>query len=367
MQNSTSGNTLVPQKTRSRKSVTPPKVKKIVVIVDSIDNPQNRRPCFWALPAWASWFRTNNASALFLSIADHLKRGENPAPKLFDRANCDIILISWDAINGDPVFGSDISLKFFKHYRPRFIKWINEGGIIVVEAQTADLRLVQKAYKTFAFLNEEMRPKFPLTVYASQAFGSKVYPNPKKLNHPLLAGWSRTLPLTDETKLHGGWGVSSNGAQPSVSPLQFSFLYDIGSLRTTLYRGWFTKFHRAWEPLLFADVKLHHPVLLWRPQYENGCIGACILSSMHLSNPDFVEGRVLLSNLLQLDTKGPQYFQEQQHKRRQLFQQLAIATGFGGLIALGIKLFDVAIWESLLSGFTSSVIAFVLGRYFSSR
>lgn len=81
------------------------RMRKLVVIYDR-DKHSKRRHCFWkdirGTKEQEIRFRLRFR---FVSIADELLKRRNSACELFDRRKTDIIIVNWDAINGDPVYG----------------------------------------------------------------------------------------------------------------------------------------------------------------------------------------------------------------------------------------------------------------------
>jgi hypothetical protein len=49
---------------------------------------------------------------------------------------CQVLIVNWDAVNGDPDFGADITLRWFEVRRPEIWDWVEEkGGILLIEGQ----------------------------------------------------------------------------------------------------------------------------------------------------------------------------------------------------------------------------------------
>ena len=47
----------------------------------------------------------------------------------------DILIINWDAVNGDPDFGGDVALRWFEHQQIAVRKWLNAGGLLILDGQ----------------------------------------------------------------------------------------------------------------------------------------------------------------------------------------------------------------------------------------
>lgn len=59
---------------------------------------------------------------------------------------CQVLIINWDAMNGDPDFGSDINLRWLRHRRPELLEWVAQGNILIVEGQATLSVPSQRSY-----------------------------------------------------------------------------------------------------------------------------------------------------------------------------------------------------------------------------
>jgi hypothetical protein len=60
---------------------------------------------------------------------------------------CQVLIVNWDAVNGDPDFGADITLRWFEVRRPEIWDWVEEkGGILLIEGQAIYSVPTQRAY-----------------------------------------------------------------------------------------------------------------------------------------------------------------------------------------------------------------------------
>jgi len=57
-----------------------------------------------------------------------------------------VLIVNWDAINGDPSFGSDSALRWSEHRHPEVRWWVSKGGILIVEGQARLSVPTQAAY-----------------------------------------------------------------------------------------------------------------------------------------------------------------------------------------------------------------------------
>ncbi|HEX8662908.1 MAG TPA: hypothetical protein VF744_02620 [Beijerinckiaceae bacterium] len=49
--------------------------------------------------------------------------------------NREILIINWDAANGDPDFGANLALRWIDHRRPELLLWVREGNLLIIESQ----------------------------------------------------------------------------------------------------------------------------------------------------------------------------------------------------------------------------------------
>lgn len=47
-----------------------------------------------------------------------------------------VLVINWDAANGDPEFGAHLCQRWLQHRGPEIVEWVNRGGILLIESQT---------------------------------------------------------------------------------------------------------------------------------------------------------------------------------------------------------------------------------------
>jgi hypothetical protein len=57
-----------------------------------------------------------------------------------------VLVINWDAINGDPDFGSDVVLRWCEHRRREMMLWVHRGGVLIIEGQATMGVPTQRAY-----------------------------------------------------------------------------------------------------------------------------------------------------------------------------------------------------------------------------
>jgi hypothetical protein len=287
----------------------------IKVIYDKIDN-EKRRTCFWE--SLKDKYKGVH-DFKFISIADNLN-GEESNPflllELFDRRLTDIIILNWDSINNDSIYGSDRAFQFFDHYRPDLNIWVKNGGIIILEAQTAAWKLVQNSYNIF--------PKKIKTTEERKARGEHALINKKLLKkHPILIGFNdEKIELPSVGLFQKSWFPSSceicsiGGATDS-------------SKKRRLYHGWFEKYSKNWEPLIFAGNNTKKPIMLCNivknEEKTGNTVGAYIITTMYIGASSLTQ---LVDNLLDFPQKITQYYINKKgdtNKRRSTYQKVFIA------------------------------------------
>ena len=58
-----------------------------------------------------------------------------------------VLIINWDAVNGDPEFGADTTLRWFEVHGPQVMRWVEkQGGVLIIEGQATFSVPSQRAY-----------------------------------------------------------------------------------------------------------------------------------------------------------------------------------------------------------------------------
>ena len=189
----------------------------------------------------------NRAKVKLVSICDELHKQRNPATDLFSPEKTDAIVINWDAMNGDPVYGSDRCYDFLDHYRPDMLEWLCQGGLLLVESQGASWSGAQGPYDCFAslFPGSEVHLRSGMWTLGARA---SIHPNSEA--SPLATG----LGESDLELSPGGlW------ARRAWFPRRL-LRTDIQSLRFVrrhqhhLHRGWFDAWSADWKPILAPRI-----------------------------------------------------------------------------------------------------------------
>lgn len=248
-------------------------MSNIKIIYDKNDT-NKRRTCFWDLPEFPEICKKGN-NFEFISIGDYLDEksiDENLIAKkstvkkstdkksidtklnsllllnLFDRSQTDIIILNWDSINDDPIYGSNKTFNFFNHYKPDLSKWVKNGGIIIVEAQTAAWQLNQKSYDIFS--NDIITTKI-------RKRGISVQINNSVLTHPVLRGLNNEIDLPSTGLFQKPWF-------PTCSNVCSISNTNNESNRKRLYQGWFECYPKNWVPLMFINEDTDDKVIIYR-------------------------------------------------------------------------------------------------------
>jgi hypothetical protein len=217
--------------------------------------------------------------------------------------NYDILIINWDAANGDQKFGSDRLLNEIQNNKPKLKDFVKDGGILIVECQSNNWLPSQSAYD--AILNsmgsvrvtdEEpsrvgffvRRVNLPhIEILGGDYFADNDHPILKKLPekiYPLL--------IFNEGKSYNSW-YKDRWFNPrnSVNSNVLCKTYP-----NKVYVGWFSSYSKEWKPLLY-DEDNKHPVMIWRP-YDKGAV---IISTMFLAS-SFIPQLIL--NIFSKDFKN---------------------------------------------------------------
>jgi hypothetical protein len=134
----------------------PRKVEELDVVV-VVDWPDCRRKSYWAeigpqlapllkvnVTEYPLAARTANA-ALALDRASANGGLRRVATDWF-LEDYDVLVINWDAINGDPDFGADFAQRWFRHRRREILGWVAAGRVLIIEGQTVFTVPSQVAY-----------------------------------------------------------------------------------------------------------------------------------------------------------------------------------------------------------------------------
>jgi len=224
-----------------------------------------------------------------MSIADELLKRKNPSCELFDRRQTDIIIINWDAVNGDPVYGSDRAQQFFEHYRPDMKAWMEEGGLLMVESQGASWGAIQRPYDCFVRCFEDSQAEIAREFWK---MGEELLINEEYLDYPILSDFSNEDLVLRRGALCEKKAWFPRGiARPTTLGYKEHFRHP-----RKVYRGWFERCSSEWDPLILAKES-EKPVLVCRAVPGKVEVGACILTTMFLASSELTK---LISNIADL-------------------------------------------------------------------
>lgn len=287
---------------------------KIKIIIDREDRSKGRT-CFWET-CFADKTTFGKDSSQFkieyVSIADTLHdyflKNSADAKKfsdyflpdeLFSHSKTHVIIINWDSINNDPVYGSDRAFQFFEHYRKGLDSWVKDGGILIIEAQSAQWTLVQDAYRIF---DDSIKTTKEEGVHGYKGIAKQPDPKINPKIHPILKKtydentFRIDLPENNYCCRHDWYPVKSENKR-----LESGFK---GHPVVMLYQGWFDEHSTQWDPIIFADEKRARPIMLCRiPQTytENNSArtykGTYIITTMYLGSSSLYN---LIKNILDL-------------------------------------------------------------------
>lgn len=270
----------------------------IKIIYDNID-PEKSRTCFWKTIDEKS---DDNYKFEFISVGETLD-SEKPFKvlELFNKKKTDIIILNWDSINNDMLFGSDRTFQFFYQHSPALKGWVEDGGIVIVEAQTSAWKLIQSSYDIFTRESKDCFVKVN---------DMRIPENRATINSKL----KNTHPLLKE--------ISDNNEWTPVLESQKWFpesyeVYSIDHSEKKLFAGWFDKYSRDWEPLLFADNEKKRPVMLCclikTEKKIATIVGGYILTTMYLGASGF---NPFIQNLLNFPEFSKTYYIEKVKKEK---------------------------------------------------
>lgn len=326
-----------------------------------------RRTCFWKINEKKIQDKIKELQGRtptlycweYFSVKDILD-SDNPfqLQNLFDNEKTNIIIFNWDSINNDPIYGSDRAFQFFDHYSLEMDIWVEQGGIVILEAQTTAWKLDQRAYSLCANgvkVTEKWKEIDGLKSKIKKL--AKQYKEP----NPVLKDIEDRRELELQTISHNPQSWFPKRCNPNTWCMR-----EIGSTqgKHRLYLGWFDKHTKDWEPLLYTkDGK--KPIMLFKIKPANNSstkyklAGAYIVTTMFLGS-SYVEGSgidQLIANLLMLSDgqKIKRYYEEKQANNSKRVREyiFVVIIGFAA-IGLASFVLPIVLNSSVLILITSS-------------
>lgn len=314
-----------------------------------------RRTCFWKTISEKGGEELKGHNIDFISISDEInKYFQNDVahldpflPEILFGASTDILIINWDSINGDPVYGSDKAYAFLNHYKIRMNLWIKEGGIVLLESQSGQHQLVEKAYKIFD-------TNIEVTTKINDGAGP-ITPNKKlqKIEDPILCN----IPDNFQLKYKGTFEDPWFPVQCTLPGIQAC---DPAVKRRKLWQGWFEKIPNGWDPIFFNE--LSKPIMIRKYDSNTQNVGACVLSTMYIGSSDFP---LLIKNIISLKNQAKKFYEDcesQKVRTKQLMKK--ITTYFVSILIIilflwtlcFLKLFPEFLCPDLIINFFSSTL-----------
>lgn len=324
------------------------------------EEPIYRRRCFWEDIDDDETY--SGYEFRYVSVYDGLERNENPANELFGTTSeAQALVLNWDVINTDLVYGSRENYDLLKHYIPDMNRWVRQNGnVILVENQSAGGNLLQEAYDIFAH-GEYRSRDFSLTVSNETPYDDMAYVDTSSEN-PVVDGLPERLSLERADLYAKTWFPDTlTGDLPSIQ--------DFETEQKRLYAGWFESWDDNWEPLVFADENHKRPVLMCRYTKKNEkhpYIGAYVVTTMYLASSNTEQVTTLIENILKLSTESEdqlQQLEQQREERRARRIKFAgvVVGGFITVVALGLGslVFGISVNSILGAVITGAVSSFI--------
>lgn len=260
---------------------------RILVIVDSTLKEEDRfikgRQSFWGSTIYNSSLRDKIEICELSLPEEHEKR----AYIEFSPAMWDVVIFNWDVLDADATFNSDATQQIVSyHYRTSLKEYVENGGILLIEAQTSYWSLDQKAYN--AILGEK-------EIHCTKAdrfapWGKSIYINEIYTDHPLLRGLSKQFHSNCNNICHEPWFPPG-----SVDLRVIDCTYP-----EKIYTGSFEKWSNKWLPLLLNEKK--EAVLLIAP-FGSGLIIATTMFIASANNSHILNSLLIRSPALRHETR----------------------------------------------------------------
>ena len=299
---------------------------------------------------WKRWRRVDwkeTESFKHVSIWDNYMNPGAPSLLQFDLTKYRAIILSWDVANGDPAFGSDITLNYLHHRRAKMWQWVYDGGVLIIENQTDGFQPIQAVYDSLLGDGEVIvEAPYPILRERSKLAGrgGKQF---ESLN-PILED------LDEDNDLCPRPGLSESFSKGSVDEK----VEDIDIPIKNIHAGWFKRWKNEWEPLIKCKGQ-NKPIMLAR-KFGKGMIFA---TTMYLGASNWNEK---IQHFLEKDN----FYQDVRDYntplsislwRRILPDGLAILSGaVVGLFAVVTLRFNII--STVLLPIITTIIAFVVRR-----
>jgi hypothetical protein len=262
-------------KVRSGENGDWPRVKNYQLPAKYEDAPNPARVCFWREIRFrnASRFSTDIATPEVYSIAEFPRSDE-----IFkDTA---LLIVSWDAANGDQIYRGDDTLAYLAtRGRVPIERFLDAGGVLLIESQTAQSRPLQRSYDAIFNIREVEVSSGPKDELAA---GTEALILEGARSHPLVEIFPDKENITVESTVSDESDIFVNVPEEIVARSGYIGLHGSnGNISKKLWFGWFTKWTVEWMPLFYVRIgnSERYPVLLTKAHGR----GLIILTTMWLS------------------------------------------------------------------------------------
>lgn len=230
--------------------VSPQKIQVKVICDRSLAS----RPCLWR-DIHKNY--KNECDFYFIQLAEYIEGLANhhdtssqlkPTEllSLFDNKLTNIIIFNWNSINGDPIYGSDRALQFFYHHASKLHNWVQNGGVVIVEAQATTLDFSQDSW----YLSQGPYNIFSknITVATKDFASKKIILNEEYMGYPIFEGFIKPETETAPTNVFTIEQHNTGESEKQWCPGNINI--NDGMLST----GWFDSYPDNWRPLIFVEI-----------------------------------------------------------------------------------------------------------------
>lgn len=311
--------------------------KEIYVLVDRLVNagrssPQRARTSLWSRVLPSGSFDE-------ISISDEKEAGR---PVRINAARR-MVIVNWDAANGDYVCGSDDTFLYFLTRQDRRDALLSAGGIILCECQSGRGQPYQAAYDAIfgssqvEVINASVPPELVEGESSTEAKWNNdsvhtfapyrsFYPIIRELSSSLRSSYIETVPL-----------FNFDDQRPQETFYRYKY-------RQSLYNGWFCSWGKGWVPLLVADLRepLSLPSKLFSPP-PAVLLAKCELGGVMLASTMWIAGSKcteLTDSILQIKVDEVKKAHKRIAWRRRLSDTL-FGLALCLILAVGAKHFPV--------------------------
>jgi hypothetical protein len=149
----------------------------------------------------------------------------------------DVLIINWDAANGDPAFGAHLALRWLEHRHREILLWVRQGNVLIIEGQAVLGVPYQQAYDALVGPGElpvcgPEDPQNPL-LHLHRRMKDKC----RKTKHAPKEGGFEGVPETIKVRGSPPFEKMFPGFAPELLTPSLRYL----PWNEFLYRGWFRR------------------------------------------------------------------------------------------------------------------------------